>query len=106
MDLGVAVNDLKAHLEQGAAFLESHIPGLVEWVAKAQADPLVQAAVSLAVSPETRVMLAGFLKSAEAEFQRVEAEGKAKAAAEAQAAAEAAAAVPVPPAEPDPSAAV
>lgn len=90
------INDLKAHFEQGAQLLESHLPGLEEFAGKVANDPLVQTAIDLAVPDTTRVMLAGFLKSVEAEVAKVEAD--ARAAAEADAAAAAAA-----PAEPPPA---
>jgi hypothetical protein len=90
MGMSQMLSDLKEHLEQGGQLLASHIPGLIEWAEKAEADPLVQAAIDLAVPAPTRVMLAGLLKSAEAEFQRV--------------AAEAAAAAQQPPAAPAPEA--
>jgi len=94
------ITDLKSHLEHGEQLAASHIPALVEWAAKAEADPLVQAAISLVVSPATKVMLAGFLKNAEAEFQRVEADATAAAEAKAAADQQAALAAQVP-AEPD-----
>ena len=37
--------EVKTHLERGAELLASHVPALAEWAAKAEADPLVQAAV-------------------------------------------------------------
>jgi hypothetical protein len=85
------LTDLKSHLEHGEQLLASHVPALVEWATKAESDPLVQAALNLAVGPETKAMLATFLKNAEAEFQRVEADATAKAAEAAAAAAQPAA---------------
>jgi hypothetical protein len=78
------LTDVKDHLEHGAELVASHVPALIEWAQKAEADPLVQVAIDLAVPPETRAMLAGLLKSVEAEVQRAEA----NAAAQVQAPAE------------------
>ena len=83
------LQDVKAHLAQGEQLLASHIPGLVEWAERAEADPLVQAAIDLAVPASTRAMLAGFLKTFEADLQQVEAA--------------AAAAAQAPPADPAPA---
>lgn len=94
MGIGEMLSDLKAHLEHGEQLLASHVPALVEWATKAESDPLVQAAVSLVVPEGTKAMLAGLLKSVEAEVQKVEADATAAAAAAASAAAQA-------PAEPD-----
>lgn len=95
MGMSQMLSDLKQHLEQGGQLLASHIPGLIEWAEKAEADPLVQAAIDLAVPAPTRAMLATMLKSVEAEVQRVEAD--AAAAAQPPAAPEA----PEAPAEPE-----
>lgn len=84
--MSAMLSDLKSHLEHGGQLLASHVPGLIEWAEKAEADPLVQAAIDLAVPAPTRVMLAGLLKGVEAEVARV--------------AAEAAATAQVPPADP------
>ena len=92
MGMSQMLTDLKDHLAQGEQLLASHIPGLVEWAQKAEADPLVQAAIDLAVPASTRAMLAALLKSVEAEVKQVEAD--AAAAAQAPPA--------VPPAEPAP----
>ena len=81
MGMSQMLTDLKEHLAHGEQLLASHIPGLVEWAQKAEADPLVQAAIDLAVPAPTRAMLAGFLKSFEAEAQRIEAEATAAAQA-------------------------
>ena len=81
MPISQMLADLKAHLEHGAELVASHVPVLIEWAQKAEADPLVQVAVDLAVPPETRAMLAGLLKSFEAEVQRVEAATTAQAQA-------------------------
>jgi hypothetical protein len=76
------ISDLKEHLAQGEQLLASHIPGLVEWAERAEADPLVQAAIDLAVPASTRMMLAGLLKGVEAEVQKAEADAAAAAPAE------------------------
>jgi hypothetical protein len=76
------ISDLKEHLAQGEQLLASHIPGLVEWAERAEADPLVQAAINLAVPASTRMMLAGLLKGVEAEVQKAEADAAAAAPAE------------------------
>jgi hypothetical protein len=76
------ISDLKEHLAQGEQLLASHIPGLVEWAQRAEADPLVQAAIDLAVPASTRMMLAGLLKGVEAEVQKAEADAAAAAPAE------------------------
>jgi hypothetical protein len=81
------LSDVKAHFEQGAELAASHIPALVAWAEKADADPLVQAAIGLVVPESTKTMLAGLLKSVEAEVAAVEAKAAAEATAEAQAAA-------------------
>jgi hypothetical protein len=81
MGMSQMLSDLKQHLEQGGQLLASHIPGLIEWAEKAEADPLVQAAIDLAVPAPTRAMLATMLKSVEAEVQRVEADAAAAAQA-------------------------
>jgi len=81
------LTDVKNHLEHGAELVASHLPALADWAAKAEADPLVQAALSLVVPDGTRVMLAGLLKDVEAEVTKVADEAKAKAAADAAAAA-------------------
>jgi hypothetical protein len=90
------LGELKTHLEHGAELAASHIEPIVEWAAKAEGDPLVQAALGLVVPEGTRAMLASLLKSVEEDVQKV--------AADAQAKAEAAAAAP--PADPaaDPAA--
>jgi hypothetical protein len=80
MGMSQMLSDLKEHLEHGGQLLASHIPALVEWATKAEADPLVQAAIDLAVPASTRTMLAGLLKSVEAEVKQVEAEAVAAAA--------------------------
>lgn len=89
------LNDVKAHLEHGAELVASHVPALVEWATKAEADPLVQAAIGLVVPDATRQMLASLLKSVEADVVQVAA--AAKTAAEQAAAAQ-------PPADPAPEA--
>jgi hypothetical protein len=76
------ISDLKEHLAQGEQLLASHIPGMVEWAQRAEADPLVQAAIDLAVPASTRMMLAGLLKGVEAEVQKAEADAAAAAPAE------------------------
>jgi hypothetical protein len=81
MGMSQMLSDLKGHLEQGEQLLASHIPALVEWATKAEADPLVQAAIDLAVPASTRAMLASLLKSVEAEVKQVEAEATAAAQA-------------------------
>jgi len=73
---------LKEHVAQGEQLLASHIPGMVEWAQRAEADPLVQAAIDLAVPASTRMMLAGLLKGVEAEVQKAEADAAAAAPAE------------------------
>jgi hypothetical protein len=90
VDIPAMVNDLKAHLQHGEQLLASHVPALVEWAAKAEADPLVQAAISLTVPDATRTMLAALLKSVEADVAQVEASARAEAEAAQQAAAAAA----------------
>jgi hypothetical protein len=89
MGISQMLSDVKAHLEQGAELVATHLPALVQWAERAEADPLVAAAIDLAVPPETRTMLAGLLKSVEADVQRLEA-----AAATAQPPAESAPDVP------------
>lgn len=79
MGMSQMLTDLRDHLVHGEQLLASHIPGLIHWAEQAEADPLVQAAIDLAVPPETRVMLAGLLKGVEAEVQRVAAEAAAAA---------------------------
>lgn len=86
MGISQMLTDVKDHLEQGAELVASHLPGLIDWAQKAEADPLVQAAIDLAVPASTRAMLAQLLKSVEADVQQVEA---AKAAEVAAAAAQA-----------------
>lgn len=103
MGLTEMITDLKAHLDHGEQLAASHIPALVEWAARAEADPLVQAAISLAVPEGTKTMLAGLLKSVEAEVQKVEADATAAAEAKAAEAAAAEAAANVPAPEPDPA---
>ena len=95
MGMSQMLSDLKGHLEQGEQLLASHIPGLIEWAEKAEADPLVQAAIDLAVPASTRAMLAALLKSVEADAQQIEAAVKAQAEADQQAAT----AADVPPAD-------
>ncbi len=80
MGISQMLNDVKAHLEQGAELVASHLPALVQWAERAEADPLVQAAIDLAVPAETRVMLAGLLKSVEADVQQLQAAAAAAAA--------------------------
>ena len=72
--------EVKTHLERGAELLASHVPALAEWAAKAEADPLVQAAVDLVVPEGTRAMLASLLKSVEADVRQVADAATAKAA--------------------------
>jgi hypothetical protein len=79
MGMSSMLSDLKEHLAHGEQLLASHIPALVEWATKAEADPLVQAAIDLAVPASTRTMLAGLLKQVEAEVKQVEAEAVAAA---------------------------
>lgn len=79
MGMSQMLSDLKEHLAHGAELLASHVPALIEWAEKAEADPLVQAAIDLAVPASTRVMLAGFLKTFEAEVKQVEADAAAAA---------------------------
>jgi hypothetical protein len=79
MGISQMLSDLKQHLEHGGELAASHIPGLIEWAEKAEADPLVQAAIDLAVPAPTRAMLAGLLKEFEAEVARVEANATAAA---------------------------
>ena len=67
------LNDVKAHLEQGAELVATHLPALVPWAERAEADPLVQAAIDAEIPPSTRVMLAGLIKGVEAEVKQVEA---------------------------------
>jgi hypothetical protein len=74
MDISQMLADVKTHLEHGVELAASHIPALVEWAAKVESDPLVQAAISLVVPDGTKTMLAGLLKSVEAEVQKVEAD--------------------------------
>lgn len=83
------LSDLKAHLEHGAELLASHVPGLVGLAEEVEADPLVKAAIDLAVPAKTREMLAALLKSVEADVQRVaqDAEQAAHEKAQAEAAA-------------------
>jgi hypothetical protein len=73
MGVSQMLADLREHLAHGEQLLASHIPGLVEWAEKAEADPLVQAALDLAVPASTRAMLASLLKSVEADAQQIEA---------------------------------
>lgn len=82
MGMSQMISDLKEHLAQGEQLLASHIPGMVEWAERAEADPLVQAAIDLAVPASTRMMLAGLLKGVEAEVQKAEADAAAAAPAE------------------------
>lgn len=96
MGMSQMLSDLKGHLEQGGQLLASHIPGLVEWAERAESDPLVAAAIDLAVPASTRTMLASLLKSVEADAQQIEAAVKAQAEADQQTAT----AADVPPAEP------
>jgi hypothetical protein len=84
MGMSQMLSDLKEHLEHGEQLLASHIPGLIEWAQKAEADPLVMAAIDLAVPASTRAMLASLLKSVEAEVQQVEAATTAQVQAAAQ----------------------
>lgn len=84
MGMSQMLSDLKAHLAQGEQLLASHIPGLVEWAEKAEADPLVQAAIDLAVPASTRAMLAALLKSVEADAKQIEADTTAQVQAAAQ----------------------
>jgi hypothetical protein len=79
MGISQMLTDVKEHLAQGEQLLASHIPGLVEWAERAEADPLVQAALDLAVPASTRAMLASLLKSVEAEVKQVEADAAAAA---------------------------
>jgi DNA polymerase IIIc chi subunit len=79
MGVSQMLSDLKAHLEHGAELVASHVPVLVEWAQKAESDPLVQAAIDLAVPASTRAMLATLLKTVEAEVRQVEAEAAAAA---------------------------
>lgn len=79
MGMSQMLSDIKQHLEQGGQLLASHVPGLIEWAEKAEADPLVQAAIDLAVPASTRVMLATMLRSVEAEVKQVEADAAAAA---------------------------
>lgn len=81
MGISQMLTDVKEHLEQGAELVASHIPALVEWAEKAEADPLVQAAIDLAVPASTRAMLASLLKSVEADAQQIEAAATAAAQA-------------------------
>lgn len=94
MGISEMLTDVRNHLEHGAELVASHLPALAEWAAKAEADPLVQAALSLVVPEGTRVMLAGLLKNVEADAQRIASEAAAAEQAKAAAAAEQAAAVP------------
>jgi hypothetical protein len=96
MGPGQIVDELKAYLQHGEQLLTSHVPGLAEWAAKAEADPLVQAALSLVVPPATKVMLASLLKSVEADVAQVEATARAEAEAAAEAAQKAATDLAVP----------
>jgi hypothetical protein len=79
MGISQMLTDVKDHLEHGAELVASHIPALIDWAQKAEADPLVQTAIDLAVPAATRVMLAGWLKEFETEAQRIEAEAAAAA---------------------------
>jgi hypothetical protein len=73
MGISQMLTDVKNHLEQGAELVASHLPVLVEWAEKAEADPLVQTAIDLAVPPSTRTMLATFLKAVEADVAQAQA---------------------------------
>lgn len=86
MGISQMLTDVKAHLEQGAELAVSHIPALVQWAERAEADPLVQAAIDAEIPPSTRAMLAGLIKGVEAEVKQAEADAKAQAEAEQQAA--------------------
>lgn len=79
MDITAMLSDVKTHLEHGAELLASHVPQLVELAGKIEADPLVEAAINLAVPASTREMLASLLKSVEAEVANVEQAAKAPA---------------------------
>lgn len=81
MGVSQMLADVKAHFEAGEQLLASHIPGLVEWATKAEADPLVQAAVDAVLPASTRTMLAGLIKSVEAEAKQIEADATAAAQA-------------------------
>ena len=80
MDVTALLTDVKTHLEHGAELLASHVPALVELATKIEADPLVEAAINLAVPPTTRVMLVTLLKSVEADVAQVTEAVKAAAA--------------------------
>lgn len=81
MGISQMLTDVKSHLAQGEQLLASHIPGLIEWAERAEADPLVMAAIDLAVPASTRTMLASLLKSVEADAQQIEAAATAAAQA-------------------------
>lgn len=75
------VNSVKAHLEGGAQLLEEHMPALAEHAAQIESDPLVQAALATALSPEGKALVTDLM-------QRLEALEQARAAAAAAAAAQ------------------
>ena len=96
MGMSQMLADVKAHFEHGAELLASHVPALVEWAEKAEADPLVQAAIDLVVPANTRAMLATLLKSVEADVAQVSEAAKAAAVATPPTAAEPAPGEPAP----------
>lgn len=97
MGLSQMVGEVKAHLERGGELLASHVPGLIEWAERAEADPLVQAALNAVLPPSARATLAELVTRFEADFKQIEADATAAAAAAA-----ASAAAPETPADPTP----
>ena len=103
MGLSQMLTDVKDHLAHGEQLLASHIPALVEWAAKAEADPLVAFAVSSLLPASARALIVDLGTKLEADYAQVTADAQAKAQADAAAAA---APAPEPPADPaaDPAA--
>ena len=99
MDIAQALSELQQHLEHGAELAASRLPVVLELAQEFAADPLVQTAYKLDVPTNTKLMLAGFLKSFEAEAQAI-AQAATQAEAQRQAAAQAEAAQPPPDAPP------
>jgi hypothetical protein len=99
VSLSQMLSDVKEWFDRGSQLAETHIPALVEWAGKAEADPLIQEAIDVVLPASTREMLAGLIKSVEADVKSVE-EGAAAAAAQAAAEPADAAAAPADPAAP------
>lgn len=107
MQVSQIVDELRQHLEQGGQFVASHIPVLVEWAARVEADPLVGAALQTTLGPGARAMIASLIGALEQHEQEAEAAKQAAIQAAVQAADEshaaAAAAAAEPAAEPAPA---